>query len=135
AEILGRLGRPTEGRDGVGDVALGHRAPVGLPGVHAVAGALEGHGRSPVVAHLHWRHHTHVPQLRAHLPTGGVHFVDHALPTGQRSFTVEVRHIGVVAGGGPVDHRALGNDQAHFVLGATAVVGGHIGPGHTIARE
>ena len=40
---------------------------------------------------------------------------------------VEARDVGVVSEAGPVDPRPLGEDQAHLVLGAAAVVGGDLG--------
>jgi len=68
-------------------------------------------------------------------PPSRVDPIDHPLPARQRGLAVEERNAGVVAGGRPVDHRALGEDQPDVALGAAPVIGRDVVARHAFRRE
>ena len=53
-------------------------------------------------------HHALVPELRRDLAARGVHLLDDAAPARESRRRMEVRYVGVVRGGRPVDRGALG---------------------------
>jgi hypothetical protein len=136
ADFLRRAGRAAEGGDGVGDVLVGHGLVLRLAGAGHARGAVDLAQRLPLSALTPGR--ADVPDLGRDQATDGVDLVHHLAPFRQ-GLAVEDRNSRVVAGRRTLDHRALGDDQAHPALGAAAVVTGHAlgrdaarreGPGH-----
>ena len=121
-----------EGGDGVGDVFLAHRHAVRIVRAVDARRAFHRHRRRPAAVAAGG---AGMPQLRAHAAAGSMHRLDHPLPAGQRGLPVEERDVRLVARGRTVDHRPLGQDQADAVLGAAAVVRGHVLARHASGRE
>lgn len=61
--------------------------------------------------------------------------VDDMLPSGQRRLAVEQWNPAIVAGCGPVDDGALGQDQPDLSLRATAVIGDVRFTGNAVGRK
>ena len=151
ADRLGGGGAVGEGGDDIGDLAFGHR-PGGLAhgGEVRRVGRRAPSGGSPYPRWAHRRrvgiataalaaHHALVPQLREDQPAGSVDLVNHLPPSGERRLPEHFGHgkfgQARIADRGRVSHgNALGDDQRDVILGAPAVVGGHIGSRHAVGR-
>jgi hypothetical protein len=133
AEPLRLAGGAAEGVDGGLDVGLGHR-DAGLPArARDARRTLERLGRPPGAGRTAQR--ADVPKLRPDPSAGRMHGLDDARPAGQRGLAMEVGYAGVVRRGGPVDDRALGDDEADVVLGASPVVRGDVLSRHAAGGE
>ena len=129
AQPLGVRRGLAEGGNGVDNIRLAHGDAAGLAWRDKTARPLERRRRQPTRRMR--PHHAHVPELRRHGAPGRMDFVDYALPARERSFPVEVRHVGVVRGGGPTHDCPLGNDQAD-IPGASPVIRRNLGRRHAL---
>ena len=129
AKPLGIRRGLAEGGDRVDDIRLAHLDAAGLAWRDETGRPLERRRRQPTRRMR--PHHAHVPDLRRHGAPGCMDFVDHALPAGERLFAMEVRHVGVVRGGGPTHDGPLGNDQADLA-GASPVIRRNLGRRHAV---
>ena len=112
----------------VGDILPAHDVAVDL--------ARHVHARGRIAIDLPLRrgagaaHAAAVPQLGRYFAALGVHRGHHLGPTRQALLTVEVRYIGVAAGGDMIDAGTLGDNQPHPPGGAAPIVFQHLVPGN-----
>ena len=102
------------------DVLLAHDMAVHLAG--------DVHPGGRVAVHLTLRrragaaHAAAMPQLGCDLAALGMYSIRHLFPGVEALGAVEVRHVGVAAGGDMIDAGALGDDQANPAGGPAPVV-------------
>src|SRR5918997_3507254 len=80
--------RAAESGNGFGDGLVGHLSPGSLAGDNEPGRALEWRRRHPTGGMR--VHDAHVPNLRRHGATGGVHLIDDTLPAFKRLPAVEM---------------------------------------------
>ena len=125
AKPLGVRRGLAEGGDGVEDVCLAHVDAAGLARNDETGRSLESAiGSQPDVC----SRVTPMCQISSAIAPPAVDSSITTLPAGERRFSVEVRHVGVVRGGGPTHDSPLGNDQADLP-GAPPVIRRNLGMG------
>ncbi len=131
-QALGVSGGARKGGHGVGNVLLAHRLAAGLAGGDKAGGALDRVAGVPVrLADCR----TGVPDLRPHAATGGVDGINHQFPAGKRFLTEEGRNVGMIARHGPLNDRALRQNETDIAGSALGIIVGIVAARDAIGRE
>jgi len=59
-------------------------------------------------------------ELRGHGATGGMHLVNHGLPSTERLLAIKTGDVRIIGRRGAIDHRAFGHNQANFPVARRA---------------